>query len=130
MKLTCQHIAANCNPMPSALDFLTNSLIAYCYKNQVGIYDLDQKIVFRNIHPKKQPYPNRANTIKTFQSTQKHYIIVGYDSGDLVVYGSTDMLEWTEDQWIKQKNSILSLSLHNDFLAVNNNDALITVYKI
>ncbi len=76
--------------MPSAIDFLTDSMIVYCYKNQVGIYDLNKKSVTRNLHPKKHPYPNRANCIKTFQSGLKHYVIVGYDSGDLVVYGSSD----------------------------------------
>lgn len=116
--------------MPSAFDFLTDSVIVYCYKNQVGIYNLNQKCVTKNIHPKKQPYPNRANCIKTLVSGEKHYIIVGYDSGDLVVYASTDKLEWVEQQWIKQKNSILSLSLYKDYLAVNNNDALITVYRL
>lgn len=80
--------------MPTAFDFLTDDTIVYCYKNQVGIYDLSQKIVFRNIHPQKQPYPNRANCIKAFDVQGKFYIVVGYDSGDLVVYASTDKLEW------------------------------------
>ncbi len=57
-------------------------------------------------------------------------MIVGYDSGDLVMYGSVDTHEWIEVQWIKQKNGILSMTLYGDLLAVNNNDALITIYKL
>ena len=78
--------------MPSAFDFLTDDIIVYCYKNQVGIYDLNKKYVYRNIHPQKKPYPHRANCIKTFKRDQKFYIVVGYDSGDLVVYASNDKI--------------------------------------
>lgn len=41
MKLECESIASNCNPMPYGFDFLTDRIIAYCYKNQIGLYDLD-----------------------------------------------------------------------------------------
>lgn len=82
--------------MPCGFDFLTDRIIAYCYKNQIGLYDLDYKCVYRNIHPSKQPYPNRANCVKTFHENEKKYILVGYDNGDLTVYGSVDCKEWTE----------------------------------
>lgn len=52
--------------------------------------------VYRNIHPNTQPFPNRANCMKSFEKEGKHFIIVGYDSGDLFVYGFVDKEEWKE----------------------------------
>lgn len=78
--------------MPYGFDFITDLVIAYCYKNQVGLYDLDEKYVFRNLHPTKQPYPNRANCVKAFVRDGRQYVVVGYDSGDVIVYGSKDFL--------------------------------------
>ncbi len=77
--------------MPEAFDFVNDEVISYCYKNQIGLYNLNSKYVYRNIHPSKQPYPNRANCVKTFTKNNKSYIIVGYDSGDLIIYASKDL---------------------------------------
>ncbi len=40
MKINCEHIAANCNPMSQAFDFLENDIIVFCFKNQLGLYSL------------------------------------------------------------------------------------------
>jgi hypothetical protein len=50
MKIECQHIAANCNPMPNVLEFLTADVIVYCFKNQVGIYSIKTNNVYMNLH--------------------------------------------------------------------------------
>lgn len=53
MKYQCEHISANCNPMPSTLIFLNNSTIAFCFRNQVGIYDLDENKILCNLNYRK-----------------------------------------------------------------------------
>jgi len=50
MKIECQHIAANCNPMPNVLEFVTPDIIAYCFKNQVGVYSIKANNVYMNLH--------------------------------------------------------------------------------
>lgn len=46
------------------------------------------------------------------------------------MYKSNDKIGWVQEQLIKQKTGILSFNLHENYLAVNNNDALITIYKL
>jgi hypothetical protein len=80
--------------MPNTFDFLTNDIIVYCYKNQIGLYSLASSYVYRNIHFNKEINPNRANCIKTFlreKGHNKYFIVCGYDSGDLVIYSSADL---------------------------------------
>jgi hypothetical protein len=74
MKIECQHIAANCNPMPNVLEFLTPDVIVYCFKNQVGIYSIKTNNVYMNLHcgtffinKDRLINPNRANCVKTFK---------------------------------------------------------------
>lgn len=40
MDLVCQHIGANCNPMPNTLQFLDDQHIVFCFSNQVALYSL------------------------------------------------------------------------------------------
>lgn len=50
MQIECQHIAANCNPMPHTLAFLDSTTIAYCFSNQVALYDVPGNRILGNLN--------------------------------------------------------------------------------
>lgn len=116
MEISCQHIAANCNPMPNALEFLDNNTIAYCFRNQVGLYLLDQNKVILNLNY-RQAEINRANCLTCIN---ENTIIVGYDSGHLIVYTKKDENNWNTSQVLKQ-NSAISLIHHDGDTTITNN---------
>jgi hypothetical protein len=70
--------------------------------------------------------------VKCFQRGDILYIIVGYDTGHIAIFKSKANDEWKLSQLIKQKASILTIVVHNngEYLAINNNDALITIFKL
>lgn len=50
--LKLQHISSNCNPMPNSLTFLDDNTIAYCFRDQVGLYNMNTNNVYQNLNMK------------------------------------------------------------------------------
>lgn len=67
MKVSCEHIAANCNPMPNSIEFLNDRTLVFCFKNQVGVYSLETNSILMNINHREIDL-NRANCLRLFSS--------------------------------------------------------------
>lgn len=83
--ISCEHISANCNPMPNALKFVDANTIAFCFRNQVGLYSVSMNKITCNLNF-RQVDINRANCLACPDDST---IIVGYDSGHLAVFEKT-----------------------------------------
>ena len=123
--ISCEHISANCNPMPNALRFLDQNTIAFCFRDQVGLYEIDINKITCNLNF-RQAEINRANCLTCpDQST----IIVGYDSGHLIVYKKLGLQEWAVGQVTKQNGAICMVYEAGDTIITNNVNALVVFYK-
>lgn len=129
MEIICEHIAANCNPMAQTLEFIDGHSIAYCFKNQVGIYDIKSNNVVMNIN-NRSINPNRANCLKIINSGEKVLLIVGYDSGHCCIFEQKGEVEWSLIETIQQDNAIMFFHSCNDYLITGNANSEINVYWI
>lgn len=80
--ISCKYIGANCNPMPNTLVFLDQKTICFCFRDQVGIYNLEENRITLNLNYRSAEI-NRANCLNRLD---EHNIIVGYDSGHLIIF--------------------------------------------
>lgn len=60
--ISCVHISANCNPMSQSLAFLNSNTVAFCFRDQVGLYQMDRNKIIYNLNYREGEI-NRANCL-------------------------------------------------------------------
>lgn len=80
----CVHIGANVNHIPHCLQFLDDDIIVYLARNQVNLYSMASMKVLMNLNTRSANLNiNRGNCLHCIE---QKYIIVGYDSGHIVIF--------------------------------------------
>lgn len=117
--LTCEHISANANPMPNSLAILDANTIAFCFRDQVGLYQVDRNRILLNLNYREVEI-NRANCLCC---PGNGTIVVGYDSGHVVVFRGNGEGEWAIGQVLRQDGAVCMVFCEGDTIVTNNVNA-------